>query len=57
MNKSRQILNAFCIVGSLALSLPVRASEAASTRVPSAALWRDRGNIESLNLVYGPGGK
>jgi hypothetical protein len=57
MNRTRQILNAFCIVGSLALSLPVRASDAASTRVPSAALWRDRGNIESLNNLYGAGGK
>ncbi len=66
MNRTHKLLNAFCIVIALAFSLPVRAYEApqaqafsaaVSTRVPPAALWRDRGNIESLNLVYGPGGK
>jgi hypothetical protein len=66
MNRTHKLLNAFCIVIALAFSLPVRAYEppqaqafspAVNTRVPSAALWRDRGNIESLNLVYGPGGK
>jgi len=66
MNRTHQLLNAFGIVSAVAFSLPVSADEgppaqafsaAVSTRVPSAALWRDRGNMESLNLVYGPGGK
>src|SRR5882724_1581822 len=65
MNRTYKVLNASFIVIALALSLPVRANEApqeafsaaASTRVPSAALWRDRGSIESLNLLYGAGGK
>ncbi len=65
MNRTYKVLNASFIVIALALSLPVRANEApqeafsaaASTRVPSAALWRDRSNIESLNLLYGAGGK
>src|SRR6185503_9780702 len=30
---------------------------ARSTGLPSPVLWRDRGDIESLNLLYGPGGK
>lgn len=66
MNRTHILLNASCLVVALAFSLPVRGyealqaqafSEAVSTGVPSAALWRDRGNIESLNLVDGPGGK
>lgn len=66
MNRTHKVLNAFYIVIALAFSLPVRADEASqvkafraavSTRLPSAALWRDRGNIKSLNLVYGAGGK
>jgi hypothetical protein len=48
------------------LSVPVWADEGSAGRalgaavvtpVPSAALWRDRGNTESLNLLYGAGGK
>ncbi|MCU1338411.1 MAG: hypothetical protein JWO19_3992 [Bryobacterales bacterium] len=59
-------LSASCIFVVLAFSFPVRAyqasqsqsfSPAESTQVPSAALWRDRGNIASLDLIYGPGGK
>src|SRR5579859_2870716 len=66
MNRTHKLLNVFCLVIALAFSLPVPGyeapqaqafSEAVSTGVPSAALWRDRGNIESLNLVDGPGGK
>ena len=49
----------------LVVSLPVLAEQvrakhstaAVRTRVSPAALWRDRGDIESLNLLYGPGGK
>ncbi len=66
MNRAHKVLNALCIASAIAFSLPARAGEAAqvqafsmavSTRVPSAALWLDRGNIESLDLVYGIGGK
>jgi hypothetical protein len=66
MNRIHKLLNAFCIVIALAFPLPILAYEApqaqafsaaVSPHVPSAALWRDRGNIESLNLLYGPGGK
>jgi len=39
--------------GSRAFVAPV----SASTQVPTKVLWRDRGNLASLNLFYGPGGK
>src|SRR5258708_550475 len=63
MNRTHKLLTAFCIVTALAFSLPVRAypaqafGAAESTTVPSAALWRDRGNVAELNLLFGPGGK
>lgn len=66
MNQIHKLWNASCIVVALAFSLPVSAYEAPqaqdfslaiNTRVPSSALWRDRGDIASLNLLYGPGGK
>src|SRR5689334_14035080 len=66
MNRTHKPSNALCIVIALTFSLPVPAYQAAqaqafsaavSPRVPSAALWRDRGNMESLNLVDGRGGK
>lgn len=66
MNRAHKLLNALCIAIAMAFSLPVRAGEApqvqafsmaADPRVPPAALWLDRGNIESLDLVYGIGGK
>lgn len=60
-------LNTSCLAIALAFCLPVRAFEApqvqafttaaAGIRISSASLWRDRGNIASLNLFYGPGGK
>ena len=65
MNRAHKLLNAVCIAIAIAFSLPVRAAEApqvqafsmaVSPRVPSA-VWHDRGNIKSLNLVYGAGGK
>jgi hypothetical protein len=41
-----------------AVSAAAQAVSAAITPgVPSVVIWRDRGNIASLNLVYGPGGK
>jgi hypothetical protein len=61
----RARLLAIALIASLPISLPILAYEprtkpvrpAARTRVSPAALWRDPGNIESLNLLYGPGGK
>jgi hypothetical protein len=66
MSQKHTLLNAFCMVAVLALSLPARAyqtppAEASNTPVsapvPPTGLWHDRGSLESLNLVYGPGGK
>jgi len=66
MKRTRTLSNAFAIVMAMALSLPLAAYEtpprrASATkvrsRIPISAMWRDRGNIASLNLLYGPGGK
>src|SRR6185295_4725688 len=59
------LLNAAWIVAALATSLPLGAQAPKAkafrapveTRVSVASLWTDRGNLESLNLFYGPGGK
>src|SRR5215471_3030528 len=32
-------------------------SSSATARVPAPVLWKNPGNIQSLNLFYGPGGK
>jgi len=48
--------SAFYIVNVLAFALPARAYQAPE-RPPSALLWRDRGDVPSLNLLYGAGGK
>ncbi len=58
-----KLLNIFCIVCSLVISLPN--SEASQPRTPaeearrnaSTTIWRDPGDISALNLIYGPGGK
>ena len=64
MNRTHKLCNAACIA--LAFSFLVQAYEAPQAPAPSAAvrigvplsaLWRDRGDIESLNLFYGSGGK
>jgi hypothetical protein len=61
-----RLFNAVCIVNAVAFSIPAYAYQApearasgpaAETSVSSTALWRDRGNIRSLSLLYGPGGK
>jgi hypothetical protein len=66
MNHTHKLLNASCIIGTLALSIPAGAYQAperqafgaaVSTSGPSAGLWSDRGDVASLNLLYGPGGK
>jgi hypothetical protein len=59
MTRPHQLLNALCILGAFACSLPVRGYEKspANARASAPALWSDRGNIASLNLFYGAGGK
>jgi hypothetical protein len=63
MNRTHKRLKAFCVVTAFAFFLPVRVYQtqafgaAVSAPVPSTALWRDRGDVASLNLLYGPGGK
>ena len=66
MNRIRPLPIAVSIVATLSFVLPVRAAETPPAQVVTAAagahgsaaiLWSDRGNIGSLNLVYGPGGK
>ena len=66
MNRTPRLSNALCVVIAIAFSFPVYAyqgpqasafNEAVSTTVPTSALWRDRGNIGSLDLVNGAGGK
>jgi hypothetical protein len=66
MSRTRKPLNVLSFVIPLAFSLPSLAFEAppahaftapVSTSVSSAVVWRSRGNIESLNLIYGAGGK
>jgi len=66
MNRTRAFWTASCIVIALAFSLSVRAEDpifargsraASNASVASTALWSDRGDIRSLNLLYGPGGK
>jgi hypothetical protein len=72
MNRTNQVLNAVCLVGGLAISLPARAYQPpqaetpqaqsldappASTAVKPGGLWHDRGDIASLDMTGGPGGK
>ena len=65
MNRTQNYWNAFCLVNLLALSTPAFAYEAPQAKALTAAvgtshassLWHDRGNMKSLNLLYGSGGK
>ncbi len=66
MKPTYKISRAFAFVATVALSLPAAAYQAPPARAfgevagasgSSAALWRDRGNAASFNLLYGPGGK
>ena len=66
MNRTHKLLNVSCIIGTFALSIPVCAFQApeakafggaASPSAPSTGLWRDRGDVASLNLLYGAGGE
>src|SRR5215217_3973201 len=62
MGRTLRLSNALCIAiafPSLAYqALQAQAfNEAVATIVPSSGLWRDRGDIGSLDLFYGTGGK
>jgi len=52
MNRAYKFSNVFGVVLTLAVAIPASAFEA-----PVSALWTDRGDAASLNLVYGAGGK
>jgi len=53
MNRIRTLVNTFCIVSAIVVCIPARAYQTPAT----GALWQDRGDAASLNLLYGPGGK
>jgi len=66
MNRTHTLLSTFAVLIALAFSLPVNAYQApqpqafgaaVGTSTAVAGLWQDRGDITSLNLLYGPGGK
>jgi len=50
------LFSTFCVVNVLAFALPAAAYQAPEP-LASAPLWRDRGDVSSLNLLYGAGGK
>jgi len=53
-----KLFYALCILSTLAFSLPANAYQAPDGQAPgTAALWHDRGDAASLNLLYGAGGK
>ena len=66
MNRPRTPMNVLCSLLAAAFLVPLGAYEAPKTptggtaknsNISTAALWTDRGDIASLNLLYGPGGK
>jgi len=66
MKQTHRLLYAFGMVTALALTPSVHAYQAppapafegtAGTSTSAPGLWRDRGSIASLNLLYGAGGK
>lgn len=66
MNRTYKLLNAPILALALACFQPIGACQAlegeafspeAAAGASSAALWRDRGDTASLNLLYGAGGK
>ena len=53
-----KLVNTSCILSALAFSVPAAAYQApAGQDSGTAALWRDRGDMASLNLLYGAGSK
>jgi hypothetical protein len=57
MNLTLKLLSALGVVGALALALPAPAYDSSEARVSTAALWSDRGDVASLDLLNGAGGK
>ena len=72
MNRTHRHLSALCVIGivvvaiAMATATPMHAfdplqakaiGEAKTAHPPISALWTDRSNIKSLNLLFGPGGK
>ena len=67
MDRPHKARSITCVVIALALAFsfpagayhapPSKTPKAVKQRVSPTALWRDRGDIASLNLLYGPGGK
>ncbi len=55
MLRTYQLSHALRIVTALALSVSAHAYQAPPS--PAAVLWQDRGDVASLNLLYGPGGE
>jgi len=56
MNVNHYLLSALCLGGALAFAFPARAYQSTDLS-PTAPLWRDRGDVALLNLLYGAGGK
>ena len=69
MNRFERTLCAVCLVSALSWTPELKADQSfaespkanalaakASKRLPTTALWQDRGDIKSLNLFYGAGG-
>jgi hypothetical protein len=66
MNPLLRLSSIFPVITALAVSIPAYAYQApggqafgaaVTAPVSAAGLWRDRGDIQALNLLYGPGGK
>ena len=57
MNRIHKLTNVVWIATPLVFFLPVRSWEAPPAAASSAVLWHDQGNVASLNLLYGSGGK
>jgi hypothetical protein len=66
MNRLPRLSSVFPVITALALAIPAYSYQApggqafgavVTVPVSAADLWRDRGDIQALNLLYGPGGK
>jgi hypothetical protein len=56
MNRTHRLSNTRCLVIALTFSLSAFAYQAAPAASGPPVLWQDRGDVKSLNLLYGPGG-
>jgi len=57
MNRTTHLLGAFIILSAGAWTSPQALAADGKAKLPISALWHDRGNIASLDLVHGSGGK